>query len=98
MTSEYVALLQDKAKFFVKSFHEGFNAIVEQRARILGLMKMMVMTKTVPIECLVDAELALKELEQRLTPPKDPKKRKDFINTLIDISWDNWRARWYDAF
>ena len=51
-----------------------------------------------PLECLVNGDQAYKELEERLTLPEDEKERADHINSLIDISLDNWKTRWYDKF
>lgn len=49
LTSEYVAVLGDKAKKFVSEFTKGFNAIVEKKERLLALFSMMTATKTKPI-------------------------------------------------
>jgi|JFJP01.1.fsa_nt_gi phosphatidylinositol 4-kinase len=61
-------------------------------------MRMMILTQMKPIACLVEPEKAFLEFEKRLSPPKDPKKRKKFVDTLIEMAWDNWRTRWYDKF
>ena len=59
---------------------------------------MMILTEMKPIQCLVEPEKAFLEFEKRLTPPNDPKLRRKFVKSLINISWDNWRAKWYDKF
>jgi predicted transcriptional regulator len=98
LLSEYVALLGDKARVFVLQFRKGFDAIIEQRERILSMMRMMILTQMKPFDCLADPERAFVELEKRLSPPSEPKARRKFVDGLIDMSWDNWRARWYDKF
>lgn len=68
------------------------------------MMRMVILTQMKPLDCMADPEKAYLEFERRLTPPADPKKRKLFVDSyylltrLIDMSWDNWRARWYDKF
>lgn|SRR3990167_1001785 len=58
----------------------GFDAIIEQRERLLSMMRMMIATRMRPIACFVEPERALKEFEQRLSPPSDPKARRKFVD------------------
>lgn len=80
LTSEYVAVLGDKARSFVIQFRKGFDAICENKQKILQMFRLMISTKARPVECLVDYDLAYKELEQRLSPPKNPKKKREYVN------------------
>lgn len=79
-TSEYVAVLGDKARYFVSQFRKGFDAICEHKNQILQMFRLMISTKARPVECLVDYQLAYSELENRLNPPTNPKKKKEFVN------------------
>ena len=81
LTSEYVAVLGDKVQSFVKQFTKGFNAIVENKERILQLFSMLTATRTKPIESLEEALKAYNGLKSRLEPPTDSKERKKFIHS-----------------
>ena len=59
----------------------GFNAICDQKGRLLSLFRMMSTTRAKPIECIENPFVAYKELRQRLNPPTDAKKREKFINS-----------------
>ena len=80
LTSEYVAVLGDKSRQFVVGFKKGFDAICENKLKILQMFRLMISTKARPVECLVDYEIAYKELEDRLNPPKNPKKKAEYVN------------------
>lgn len=61
--------------------YRGFEAICEHKQRILSLFRMMSTTRSKPVECFVQPNIAYKELQERLNPPKDAKKRSKFINS-----------------
>lgn len=80
LTSEYVAVLGDKSRSFVVQFRKGFDAICEQKDKILQMFRLMISTKARPVKCLENYDLAYRELEERLNPPKNPKERREFVN------------------
>ena len=45
LTSEYVAVLGDKSRQFVVGFKKGFDAICENKLKILQMFRLMISTK-----------------------------------------------------
>lgn len=80
LTSEYVAVLGDKCAVFFSQFRKGFDAICQNKEKILQMFRLMISTKARPVKCLENYELAYRELEERLNPPINKKKRKEFVN------------------
>lgn len=52
----------------------------------MSIVRMMIMTNLKPFDCFSNSEVALQEFEMRLTPPKNPKKRRVFVDRYIDLT------------
>lgn len=97
LIGEYIAVLGDQVGLFVRLFHKGFRAIIDNKERLQSLVRIESLS-LYPIECLNDFEKAIEEFTERLTPPTNKKQRRMFIDNLIQDALDNWKSRWYDIF
>lgn len=61
---------------------------MEQRERILSMMRMVILTQMKPLDCMSDPERAYLEFEKRLTPPSDPKARRKFVDSYAYFDSD----------
>ena len=47
----------------------GFDAIVENKERLLAIVRLMAIGRSKPIECLLNPTVAYNEFKDRLEPP-----------------------------
>lgn len=90
--------------YYFKKFREylflGFKAARKHQSKILILVKMMYSSSGMTMPCFEKGESAIKALEDRFNPPDviNDAQLNAHCQNLIDVSLDNWAAKWYDRF
>ncbi|CAD8050668.1 unnamed protein product [Paramecium sonneborni] len=84
---------------FRKLFYKGFKACQQYQKEILLLVEMMYTGHGTTLPCFQKGDQAIKELYARFNPKvKSDAELYVHVQSLINKSLDNWRARWYDKF
>ena len=75
MLSEYADVLggpnSHDFNLFRKHFFQGFKAIVQQREKIITIVKMVYSGHGENLPCFKEGDRSIKELESRLSPDSD---------------------------
>lgn len=110
LTSDFVQVMDGvNSKYFQKFrklLWKGFVASVKHAERIIILVEMMLMGHGDSLPCFTRKDNVLDELRERFYPfardnkLKNPTKTDFFkhVDSLIELSIDNWRTKWYDKY
>lgn len=104
LTSEQVEVLGGARSQTFAEFREllkqGFLALQENAEKIIIIVEMMFLGQN-DLPCFKGGEQAIFDLKQRFFPTGkrfNNKQCMEFIDSLIEQSYDNWRTRCYDQF
>lgn len=104
LTSEQVEVLGGARSQTFAEFREllkqGFLALQENAEKIIIIVEMMFLGQN-DLPCFKGGEQSIIDLKQRFFPTGkrfNNKQCMEFIDSLIEQSYDNWRTRCYDQF
>lgn len=110
LTNEFVQVMDgaDSSYFekFRKLLWKGFVACNKHAERIIILVEMMLFGHGESLPCFKKSDYVLEEIRKRFYPFENIKGKKNtsktdyfkHVDSLIELSLDNWRTKWYDKY